>query len=842
MPIVSQGNSVVVDVGAHEGLWIKSTGNAEVTINQVYAGTPDVINVTTDTVRVGFYGEPVTVAIRAVSGEVDYQDTTYAYEKLTATQQGDRSDSSPMDVAQAVNNLQDGTVGFDSILLKGLPQTAGAPVGFGDLGSALNKDPVMAFEPENWGGWFAQTSFGDFIYGRKSSDPLRVYRSGSDLVESSYGNAIVPDGPAPHRIGYVAKVLDNNTIIAAVEDGQGRYRFYKTSDTCQTWSLVFTSELTQVRPISDRSILDATVQGGRVLFYAEYNVNPLGTGTTPESKLVLWRSNDSGSTWTEVTRWNTAGVNNTRHMHCIKQFEPNGAIYVCFGDTDPQSAIVRWDGVTAWPINTSWQDLPVSEGLKVFFGRQAARAVDLVESDGRIYYLNDTYSAKRGDASDNAMWSFKPDLTDFRIESSPTSLVAEHAGWLGCKDSQGRVFFISAPDATLVTGSRYIGVISSNKTKTQWELCGAFRALNSASSMVPMGFMCVNDTLLLSSTNGSGKGSDNTASFKVSDHMKCRVRFQTAFIPDTVHPVYWVDSLNGNNANNGLKPTSPFRDFSHPIAGDRVPYGASIQLMQPFTTFTDASTIIWKSNAASNQGDTSEPVTIRGYGASKTHIQYSATGAITSSVFSVSGGNRMRACFADLTVSTAKPLRLFDSSQTSGQDNLLEFTRCIIGDPTKIVSGLIRSHTLPVMLFSSIVESNRDSYALTSTTVSTEPLNVTLDSSLMLSSLAHFHVTNTSTNNAVRMYNSKLYNSSIASFNITGAAAFSTFVGWDNEISSTYPQSLGYVGAVSGGGTFSSKMQSTTVRGLTGNSTAFADTCKLDLYTEYRFKQSDYID
>lgn len=144
MPIVSQGNSVVVDVGAHDGLWVKSTGRAEVTVNQVYAGTPEVISVTSETVRVGFYGESVTVSIRAVSGSADYQDTPYAYEKLTATQQGDRSDSSALDIAQAVNNLQSGTVGFDAITLKGLPNTPGAPAGYGDVADAiLNSATVL---------------------------------------------------------------------------------------------------------------------------------------------------------------------------------------------------------------------------------------------------------------------------------------------------------------------------------------------------------------------------------------------------------------------------------------------------------------------------------------------------------------------------------------------------------------------------------------------------------------------------------------------------------------------------------------------------------------------------
>lgn len=100
MPIVSQNNSVVVDVGANEGLWIRSTGNAEVIVNQVYAGTPVSFNVTTDVLRVGFYGVPVTVSIRAVSGQVEYQNQQFSIQPITP-------DSSPLDVSLAVNAIND---------------------------------------------------------------------------------------------------------------------------------------------------------------------------------------------------------------------------------------------------------------------------------------------------------------------------------------------------------------------------------------------------------------------------------------------------------------------------------------------------------------------------------------------------------------------------------------------------------------------------------------------------------------------------------------------------------------------------------------------------------------
>lgn len=53
MAIVSQGNSVVVDLGPTDAIWIKSTGNAAVLVNQTFAGTPDSFNVTTDVQRVG---------------------------------------------------------------------------------------------------------------------------------------------------------------------------------------------------------------------------------------------------------------------------------------------------------------------------------------------------------------------------------------------------------------------------------------------------------------------------------------------------------------------------------------------------------------------------------------------------------------------------------------------------------------------------------------------------------------------------------------------------------------------------------------------------------------------
>lgn len=101
MAIVSQGNSVVLDVDATSAIWVKSTGNAEVTVNR--GGTPEVSNVTTEVGRFGYYGEPFQLTIRSVIGQAEYRDNQFVIEELTSTQAGDQSNSSPLDIQLTVN-------------------------------------------------------------------------------------------------------------------------------------------------------------------------------------------------------------------------------------------------------------------------------------------------------------------------------------------------------------------------------------------------------------------------------------------------------------------------------------------------------------------------------------------------------------------------------------------------------------------------------------------------------------------------------------------------------------------------------------------------------------------
>lgn len=103
MAIVSQGNSVVIDVDATSAIWVKSTGNAEVTVNR--GGTPEVSSVTTDVGRFGYYGESFQLTIRSVTGQAEYQDQQFSIQPLTSTQMGGKADSSATDVALAVNGL-----------------------------------------------------------------------------------------------------------------------------------------------------------------------------------------------------------------------------------------------------------------------------------------------------------------------------------------------------------------------------------------------------------------------------------------------------------------------------------------------------------------------------------------------------------------------------------------------------------------------------------------------------------------------------------------------------------------------------------------------------------------
>lgn len=135
MPTVSAGQSTVIKLSGTEAIWVNSTG---VGIAEFECGSPTRLNLTSEYQRIGYFGADSCIELRSVSGTINYQSTPPIAYPLTATAKGDKNNSSPVDVALLTNGLVTGATPIDAITLAGLPQTAGAPEGFGDLATAVN--------------------------------------------------------------------------------------------------------------------------------------------------------------------------------------------------------------------------------------------------------------------------------------------------------------------------------------------------------------------------------------------------------------------------------------------------------------------------------------------------------------------------------------------------------------------------------------------------------------------------------------------------------------------------------------------------------------------------------
>ena len=102
MPTVSAGQSTQIQLAGTSAVWVKSTG---VGFAEFECGGFKQIQLTNEYQRLGYLGNDTCIELRSVSGVLEYSTTAPAIYPLTSRAMGDRADSSPVDIAQTVNQL-----------------------------------------------------------------------------------------------------------------------------------------------------------------------------------------------------------------------------------------------------------------------------------------------------------------------------------------------------------------------------------------------------------------------------------------------------------------------------------------------------------------------------------------------------------------------------------------------------------------------------------------------------------------------------------------------------------------------------------------------------------------
>ena len=196
-----------------------------------------------------------------------------------------------------------------------------------------------------------------------------------------------------------------------------------------------------IRHLSNRSFLEATVNGAKHYYFVEYNVasgRVAGSGGAGGDQAIVWRSTDSGNTWAVFFEFNTGGSHVIDHFHAAVQDPYTGWIYFMTGDVGTQNNVIAYNGTAgAVAANASLATIASTAGYKVLSGNELSRYTDLAFAPGMVYGMPDSDS----EASESTTVAFvstrMPKTLDFvetiapasRQTNLPPLLTYSEAGW-----------------------------------------------------------------------------------------------------------------------------------------------------------------------------------------------------------------------------------------------------------------------------------------------------------------------------------------------------------------------------------------------------------------------------
>lgn len=169
-------------------------------------------------------------------------------------------------------------------------------------------------------------------------------------------------GVHPKGSSFAVVTALSDGVLLADTLGEG-HALSRSTDGGATWTDVL--PLAPYRMLSPHSIDE--IRG--VVYFVEYQ-----DFTLDDTPIHLWASGDRGATWSVVST-----LTGHRHAHAVRADPASGALWLFFGDTDPQCAILR-----SLDDGASW--------TTVLAGTQSADVVDaLVSPTGAIFGLDASY-------------------------------------------------------------------------------------------------------------------------------------------------------------------------------------------------------------------------------------------------------------------------------------------------------------------------------------------------------------------------------------------------------------------------------------------------------------------
>ena len=341
-------------------------------------------------------------------------------------------------------------------------------------------------------------------------------------------------------------------------------------------------------------------------------------------------ANDAVCVWKSVDKgatWTVAltfnvGTHTIRHIHALKSY--SGKVYICFGDSITESGIVAWNEVDDIS-NTAYASLPASS--PAWYGSQAYRVVDLLfPGDGYAYGMTDASTTNANDFN-NCGWFRYPigqsGAVGERLDGEILSQ-KDRSAYYGALLSNGCMVWAEALETgTPAAGSFGLGVYVSNSKRTEFRRAGVLRLDTTVSGNTPPGLLFQDGDTVYWQQGAKALGKGGSGTAVFTLDP---VKEYNGVRPDAIWPVYWVDPVGGTDSadtNRGFSPLLPWKTLTYALASNRVMVGGRV--LMPAGDSQDTVATACEINFDSTNADTTLYTTVEGVGKNATKHGASAT-------------------------------------------------------------------------------------------------------------------------------------------------------------------------------------------------------------------------
>ncbi len=489
-------------------------------------------------------------------------------------------------------------------------------------GSDIRANQIKVLETVNSfrGQWCCANNGYLYGVGANYTDVVRKHETGQSYETRGNVTSLDPS----FRIEYKMFPTSKPGLFFILVKNDSGFFLLKSTDGGATFTNVYTfgedngvkGSNPEVRIL--RGLLEITREtpgGGSAgtLYLGEYNISRSRIRGSVNDRVRIMKSIDNGDTWTKVTQWNTNGANQVGHVHAMRQDPYTGEIYICTGDNNDKSGLIKWDGNADWPDNKTLAEISVMDGFTVLYGRQRYRVCDVLFDEDHFYTFADTQLPNNPTGSESGIWKGTKDFSSYtRVNNKIFDFDPMHIGWFGEKIGNTFVF---------TTAREYVGSFPWKEHNTQvytsidgenWYVSGVLNWRDLNNPTLPRyinNVFTYNNKLYIDCIAGAGHYSV----------IQCNVskEWKSNEDPVILHPVYYVGTWNtpGNDANSGTSPDVPKRTLNNALTSNRICAGARVKVSEGNFHETNIN-LNWSNTGLQGRGS----VVIEGRGMNETHI------------------------------------------------------------------------------------------------------------------------------------------------------------------------------------------------------------------------------